>query len=273
MQRSNDRPTQIAELTPYHHQQEFHMSTILITGSSSGFGLETARYFLNRDWTVIAAMRTPRGDLLPASERLRVITLDVTDAASITRAIEEAGPVDALVNNAGAGLMGVLEGVSIDATRQLFELNTFATMAVTQAVMPVFRTQRSGVIVNVSSAVTLKPLPMLSAYTASKAALEAFSETMALEVEPFGVRVRLVVPGRAPETAFSTTARERSQNGIPEAYLGWAKQVFSTTPTQPAEITTANDVAKAIWQAVTDISSPFRIAAGADAVRLAAQIA
>ncbi|KMS54890.1 dehydrogenase [Novosphingobium barchaimii LL02] len=249
------------------------MNKILITGSSSGFGLETARYFLDRDWTVVATMRAPRADVLPASERLRVIALDVTDAASIARAVEEAGPIDALVNNAGAGLMGALEGVSIDAMRQLFELNTFGTMAMTQAVLPAFRTQGSGVIVNVSSAVTLKPLPMLSAYTASKAAVEAFSEDLTLEVEPFGVRVRLVIPGRAPETSFSATARARSQNGIPEAYAAWAKQVFSAAPQQPAEVTMAADVAEAVWQAVTDASSPFRIPAGADAVTLAAKVA
>ena len=128
-------------------------------------------------------------------------------------------------------------------------------------------------IVNVSSAVTLKRLPMLSAYTASKAAVEAFSENLVLEVEPFGVRVRLVIPGRAPETSFSATARDRSQNGIPETYARWAKEVFSVTPPQPAEITTASDVAKAVWQAVTDASSPFRIPAGTDAVKLAAQVA
>lgn len=249
------------------------MNTILITGSSSGFGLETARYFLDRDWTVIATMRAPRTDVLPASERLRVIALDVTDAASIARAVKEAGPIDALVNNAGAGLMGALEGVSIDAIRQIFELNTFGTMAMTQAVLPSFRTQGAGVIVNVSSAVTLKPLPMLSAYTASKAAVEAFSEDLTLEVEPFGVRVRLVIPGRAPETSFSATARARSQNGIPEAYAAWAKQVFSAAPQQPAEVTMAADVAEAVWQAVIDASSPFRIPAGADAVTLAATVA
>lgn len=189
------------------------MNAILITGSSSGFGLETARYFLDRDWTVIATMRTPRKDVLPASERLRVVELDVADATSIARAVEEAGPIDALVNNAGAGLMGALEGVSIDATRQLFELNTFGTMAMTQAVLPGFRRQASGVIVNVSSAVTLKPLPMLSAYTASKAAMEAFSEDLALEVASFGVRVRLVIPGRAPETSFSAAARSLCRLG------------------------------------------------------------
>jgi NAD(P)-dependent dehydrogenase (short-subunit alcohol dehydrogenase family) len=193
------------------------MNTILVTGSSSGFGLETARYFLDRDWTVIATMRVPREDILPASEQLRVIPLDVTDAASIARAVAEAGPINALVNNAGAGLMGPLEGVSIDAIRQNFELNTFGTMAMTQAVLPGLRAQRSGVIVNVSSAVTLHALPMLSVYTASKAAVEAFSEGIANEVEPFGVRIRLVLPGRSPETSFSATARAASQNGIPEA--------------------------------------------------------
>ncbi len=245
------------------------MNTILITGCSSGFGLATARYFLDRDWTVIATMRTPRTDVLPASERLRIVTLDVTDAASIARAVDSAGPVDALVNNAGAGLMGVLEGVSMDATRQLFDLNTFGTMAMAQAMMPGFRRQASGVIVNVSSAVTLKPLPLLSAYTASKAAVEAFSDSLALEAAPFGVRVRLVLPGRAPETSFGAAARARSQHGIPEAYAGWAKQVFSAPP--PADCTTADDVAAAVWWAVTDRSSPDRIPAGSDAVQLAGQ--
>lgn len=88
-----------------------------------------------------------------------------------------------------------------------------------------------------------------------------------------GSRVRLIVPSRAPETSFSATARARSQNGIPEAYAAWAKQVFSAAPQQPAEITTASDVAEAVWQAVTDASSALRIPAGTDALRLAAQAA
>ncbi len=246
------------------------MNTILITGCSSGFGLATARYFLDRDWAVIATMRTPRRDLLPESDRLRIVALDVTNSSSIARAVQEAGPIDALVNNAGAGLMGALEGVSIEAARHLFELNTFGTMAMTQALLPGFRRQGAGVIVNVSSAVTLKPLPLLSVYTASKSAVEAFSEGLALEVEPFGVRVRLVIPGRAPETSFGAAARARSQNGIPEDYAVWATRAFSAAPQLPLEITTANDVAEAVWQAVTDASSPLRIPAGADAVALTA---
>lgn len=249
------------------------MNTILITGSSSGFGLETAGYFLERDWTVIATMRAPRSDVLPVSARLRIVELDVTDHASIARAFDAAGPIDALVNNAGAGLMGTLEGVSLNATRELFELNTFGTMAMTQAALPGFRKQGSGVIVNVSSAVTLKPLPLLSAYTASKSAVEAFSENLALEVEPFGVRVRLIIPGRAPETSFSAAARARSQGGIPDAYAAWANQLLSTPPRQPVEATSSRDVAEAVWRAVTDTSAPFRIPAGADALRLAAKTA
>ena len=245
------------------------MNTVFITGSSSGFGLETARYFLDRDWSVVATMRTPREEVLPSSERLRVLPLDVTDPGSIAAAVEAAGPIDVLVNNAGAGLMAALEGTSMAAVRELFELNTFGPMALTQALLPRFRAQRSGVIVNVSSAVTLKPLPLLSAYTASKAALEAFSEDLAVEVEPFGVRVRLVLPGRAPGTPFGATARARSQSGIPEAYADWAKQVFATAAQGSGEVTTAMDVAEAVWRAATDPSSPFLIPAGADAVALA----
>ena len=115
------------------------MKTVLITGCSSGFGLDTARYFVDRDWQVIATMRTPREGVLPPSERLRVIALDVTKAESIQQAVKAAGPIDALVNNAGIGLLGAFEGVSMDTAREIFETNTFGTMAMTQAVLPQFR--------------------------------------------------------------------------------------------------------------------------------------
>ena len=98
------------------------MNTILITGCSSGFGLDAASYFLDRDWTVIATMRSPRDDLLPPSDRLRILPLDVTDADSIAQAVEAAGPIDVLVNNAGVGQMGPLEGVSMAKIRELFEI-------------------------------------------------------------------------------------------------------------------------------------------------------
>ncbi len=112
------------------------MKTILITGCSSGFGLETARYFLERGWKVIATMRTPREDVLPQSEHLRVLALDVTDPQSIRDTVEAVGPIDVLVNNAGVGLLGIFEGTSMDTVRATFETNTFGAMAVTQAFLP-----------------------------------------------------------------------------------------------------------------------------------------
>lgn len=243
------------------------MKTIVITGCSSGFGLETARYFLDRDWNVVATMRTPREDVLPRSERLRILALDVTRPDTIRQAVDAAGPIDVLVNNAGAGFMSALEGTPMGTVRELFEANTFGLMAMTQAVLPQFRERKAGVIVNVSSSTTLKPLPLLSVYTATKAAVNAFTESLALELKPFGIRVSLVIPGRAPETPFSKTAQSKSQGTLPEAYAEIAKNLFAAAADTSA-LTKASDVAEAIWLAVNDPSSPLRIPAGADAVAL-----
>ncbi|MDR3445445.1 MULTISPECIES: SDR family oxidoreductase [unclassified Dyella] len=246
------------------------MKTILITGCSSGFGLEIARDFLDRGWNVIATMRTPREDLLPPSERLRVLPLDVTDPQSIRWLIDAAGPIDALVNNAGIGLLNALEGTSMDAVRELFETNTLGTIAMTQAVLPQFRERANGVIVNVTSTVTLRPLHLLSVYTASKAAVNAFTESLALELEPFGIRVRLVLPGRAPETRFGENARSRMSAGFPEAYAGLAQGVMNGWAQSTDPVTYVTDVAEAVWRAVTDPASSMRLPAGADAVAWAA---
>ena len=241
------------------------MKTILITGCSSGFGLETAKCFLERGWKVVATMRTPRDSALPGSEHLRVLALDVTDPDSIRQAVEAAGPIDALVNNAGFGAAAPFEATPMATMRELFETNTFGTMAVTQAVLPQFRQRKAGVVVNVTSTVTLRSLPLISAYTASKAAVNAFTEVMALELEPFGVRVRLVLPGRSPETRFGDTARSRPDGLDHEAYADLVKSVFARFA-EPGPITRAPDVAEAVWRAVNDPSSPMRIPAGADAV-------
>ncbi len=243
------------------------MKTILITGCSSGFGLETAQYFLDRDWKVVATMRTPREDVLPRSENLRVLALDVTDAESIRQAVEAAGPIDVLVNNAGIGALNALEGISMETVRALFETNTFGTMAMTQAVLPQFRQRKAGVIVNVTSSVTLKSLPLLSVYTASKAAVNAFTESLALELQQFNVRVRLVLPGRAPQTRFGENARARAQAGMPETYAALAQSVFAQWG-QSSAVTHALDVAEAVWRAANDPSCPIRIPVGADAVAL-----
>ncbi|CAM3459934.1 short-chain dehydrogenase/reductase [Rouxiella silvae] len=246
------------------------MKTVLITGCSSGFGLETAGYFLKQGWKVIATMRTPREDLLPRSEHLRLLALDVTDAESIHHAVEAAGPIDALVNNAGIGLLSAIEGTSMDLARDIFNTNTFGTMALCKAFIPQFRQRKSGVIINVTSTVTLKPIPLLAVYTASKAAVNAFTESLALELAPFNIRVGLVLPGLAPSTDFGKNAASRMQNVFPEPYEAFAANFFANAK-NTAVVTYAADVAHAVWQAVNDPSAPMRIPAGADAVALAAQ--
>ncbi|MBA9063205.1 NAD(P)-dependent dehydrogenase (short-subunit alcohol dehydrogenase family) [Methylobacterium fujisawaense] len=246
------------------------MNTILITGCSSGFGLETARLFLDRGWRVIATMRTPRAALLPESDHLTVLPLDVTDADSIARTVAEAGPLDVLVNNAGVGLLNALEGLSMESAREVFETNTLGAIAMTQAVLPQFRERGAGVIVNVTSSVTLRPLPLLAVYTASKAAVNAFTESLAHELVPFGVRAHLVIPGRSPETAFGTNARTRMGMDVPEAYGELAGQVFANFQQATEELTRASDVAEAVWRAATDPACPMRLPAGADAVAWAA---
>jgi NAD(P)-dependent dehydrogenase (short-subunit alcohol dehydrogenase family) len=248
------------------------MKTVLITGCSSGFGLEIARYFLARDWQVIATMRTPRADVLPPSDRLRVLALDVTNPESIRQAVEAAGPIDVLVNNAGFGAASPAEFVPVATVRELFETNTIGTIAVTQAVLPQFRQRKAGVIVNVTSSVTLKALPLIAAYRASKAAVNAFTESMALELEPFGVRVRLVLPGSSPETRFRENGRARMIGLDHEDYVDVVRQIFARLEDASAPITRAQDVAEAVWRAATDPSSPMRTPAGADAEAWAAEV-
>lgn len=244
------------------------MKTVLITGCSSGYGLETARHFHAQGWNVIATMRTPRADVLPTSERLRVLALDVTKPESIAAAIEAAGPIDVLVNNAGLGLFGAFEATPMATVREIFETNTFGMMAMTQAVLPQFRARQSGLIINVTSTVTLAPMPLVAAYTASKTAIEGFTESLAVEMAPFNVRLKLVEPGYGPGTQFTANGAERMQGLIPEAYAPFA-QAVSAKLGQPAAVTTAADVAEAVWRTANDAAATLRYPAGADAIALA----
>jgi NAD(P)-dependent dehydrogenase (short-subunit alcohol dehydrogenase family) len=245
------------------------MKTVLITGCSSGYGRETASYFLLQGWNVIATMRTPRADVLPRSDRLRVLALDVTSADSIAAAVAACGPVDVLVNNAGIGLFGAFEATPMATVREVFETNTFGVMAVTQALLPQFRERRAGVVVNVTSSATLAPLPMVAVYTASKMAIEGFTASLAHELAAFDVRVKLVEPGYGPTTAFSSNTGPRLEGLIPPAYAPFAQSVFAAF-TSPAAETTEADVAEAVWRAASDATGQLRFPAGADAVALAA---
>lgn len=243
------------------------MKTVLITGCSSGYGRETARYFNSQGWNVIATMRTPRAEGLPRSARLRVLPLDVTNPESIAAALAASGPIDVLVNNAGIGLFGAFEATPLATTREIFETNTFGVMAMTQAVLPQFRARKSGVVVNVTSSATLAPMPLVAVYTASKTAIEGFSASLAFELEAFNVHVKLVEPGYGPTTRFTQNGGTRMQGLIPEGYAPFAQRIFAAL-TQPTAVTTESDVAEAVWRAAIDESGRLRFPAGADAVAL-----
>lgn len=244
------------------------MTTVLITGCSSGYGLATAHRFHDGGWNVVATMRSPREDVLPRSERIRVVALDVTKPDSIAAAVRDVGPIDVLVNNAGIGLVGAFEATPLDSTRELFETNTFGTIAMTQAVVPQMRARRSGTIVNVTSSVTLIPMPLAAVYTASKMAVEGFTASLSLELGYFDVRVKLVEPGYGPSTAFASNGSERMAGLIPPQYQPFAEPIMNSFAT-PAAVTTPQDVAAVVFHAATDDSERLRFPAGADAVALA----
>lgn len=244
------------------------MKTVFITGCSSGYGLETARHFHSQGWNVVATMRTPREDVLPQSERLRILGLDVTKPESIAAALEASGPIDALVNNAGIGAVGAFEATPIATVREVFETNTFGVMAMTHAVLPQFRERRSGVVVNVTSSVTLARMPLVAVYTASKTAIEGFTGSLELELEDFNVRVKLVEPGYSPTTNFTTNGQSRMDGLIPEAYAPFAQRVLADFQ-QPAAVTHESDVAETVWRAANDMTGQLRFPAGPDAVALA----
>jgi NAD(P)-dependent dehydrogenase (short-subunit alcohol dehydrogenase family) len=247
--------------------------TVLITGTSSGYGKATAKLFLDRGWNVIATMRQPKPDIFGSqSDHLKVLPLDVTNSGSVSKAIAEAistfGTIDVLVNNAGIGVVGAFEATPIATVREVFETNTFGVMAMTQAVLPLFRERRCGVVVNVTSSVTLARMPLAAAYTASKAAIEGFTGSLAFEVEWFNVRVKLVEPGYAPSTRFTSNGSSRMQGLIPEVYAPFAEPIFAAFA-QPAAVTTESDVAEAVWRAANDTTGQLRFPAGADALALA----
>lgn len=241
------------------------MKTVLITGASSGYGLETARYFHDQGWRVIATMRRPQPDILPASDRISVLPLDVTSAQSIAACLAAAGPFDVLVNNAGIGMVGAFEASPMEHVRRLFETNTLGVMAMTQAVLPMLREQGGGVIVNVTSSVVLSPSPFAAAYTATKTAIEGFSRSLAKELVAFDIGIKLVEPGYAPTTRLSANTALPIADLIPPAYADFARPIFAAFAV-PDVTTKEIDVAEAVWRAANDRTGQQRFPAGPDAV-------
>src|ERR1051325_2282649 len=164
---------------------------VLITGAARGIGMATARVLANRGHSVVATdISAPSG-----LEGIEPHALDVTSDDSVARCLKEVGPLDAIVNNAGIFGQGPVESYPLDRIRQMFETNTLGALRVIQAVLPAWRKRGSGVIVNVSSVSGRVSSPLEAAYSASKFALEAFTESLHLEVRHFGIRSVLIEPG------------------------------------------------------------------------------
>ena len=178
---------------------------VIVTGSSSGIGFESALLLARNGYITYATMRSPEKDasIKAAVQKeglpIRIVQLDVTDDNSVKNAVDhvisEAGRIDILVNNAGYGLVGALEDLSIEEIKSQYETNLFGLIRVIHAVLPTMRKQRSGRIINLSSGAGIFGYPGGSAYVSTKFAVEGLSESIAYELEPFGIKVILIEPG------------------------------------------------------------------------------
>src|SRR5262245_38326560 len=189
---------------------------VLITGAARGIGMATAQVLANRGHSVVATDVSA----LSGSEGIQAHVLDVTNDESVAQCLEEVGPLDAIVNNAGIAGGGPVEGYPLDRFRQMFEINTLGPLRIIQAVLPAWRKRGSGVIVNVSSIDGRVSPPLAAAYSASKFALEALTESLRIEVGHFGIRCVIIEPG-----AIATDIKERSESHKgPAEYAGLWEQ-------------------------------------------------
>jgi len=249
----------------------------LVTGSSSGIGLETAVMLSNAGFKTYASMRNldkskniteiANKDNLP----LYVIQLDVSDDGSvrdaITKIVTAEKRIDVLVNNAGYGLFGSVEDMSMEEIKAQFETNFFGVVRVTQQVLPVMRKQRSGKIVNVSSVGGRIGLPILSAYHSTKFALEGLSESIAFELEPFGIRVIIIEPGVIRTNIIISSISAKKAQDPKSPYFSLTQNLDSSFKTMMASPTSLHpqEVAKVILEAVSSENPRLRYTVGDDA--------
>ncbi|HSP99347.1 MAG TPA: SDR family oxidoreductase [Candidatus Dormibacteraeota bacterium] len=245
------------------------MPSVLITGTSSGIGLVSAVEMARRGWTVIASMRDPgRGERLReaaaragVADRVAIEALDVTDAAALPDALARVlaragGRLDAVVHNAGIATAGAFEDLPEAELRRVMETNFFAVLALTRALLPTFRAQRRGRIVVVSSNSAFAGEPANSIYVASKWAIEGWAESLAYEVERFGIELVLIEPG-----PYRTEIWQSSPRILPEgsAYTPWLRQLEVAIDTKVmASARDPREVATAIATALEAVKPRFR---------------
>ncbi|MFE0172809.1 SDR family oxidoreductase [Streptomyces sp. NPDC059002] len=250
------------------------MATVLITGCSSGIGLETALAFARRGDRVHASMRNPaKGDALRERARaedldIEVLALDVTDDASVAAAVaaveERHGALDVLVNNAGIDYTGAVEAAPIEQARAVMETNYWGALRTIRAALPAMRARGGGVIVNVGSlAGRVRAVPYGGFYASSKAALGVVSEALSAEVRPFGVRVVCVEPGSFASRIHENAARREALDGDPYAAdEAWLARFLSRVGEASGD---CGEVADAVVAAVQNPDTPLHTVVGKDA--------
>jgi len=243
------------------------MQTILITGASSGIGRATALRFQSGGWNVIATMRDPAaGGDLAALDNVHVTRLDVTDAGSIASAVADGiarfGRIDA-----GYAAYGPLEAFSAERIRRQFDTNVIGLLEVTQAVLPQMRANRAGTIVNISSIGGQITFPLGTLYHGTKFAVEGLSEALHYELEPLGIRVRIVQPGMI-RTDFGGRSFDFAMDETLADYAPTAEAMGRLFGRLAANPSAPDVVAEVVWQAVHEPGGRLRFRAGADAATL-----
>jgi NAD(P)-dependent dehydrogenase (short-subunit alcohol dehydrogenase family) len=234
-------------------------STVLVTGTSSGIGEAVAQTFLDAGWNVVATARDPAAAAGgKADPRLVAARLDVTDSDTIEKAFlvaeQRFGGVDVVINNAGVGLGGPLEGVDLAQLRNHFEVNVVGVAAVCQVAAAHMRPHKSGLIINVTSLTGRVGIPFLAPYCAGKFAVEGLTEALYYELRPFGIRVKLVEPGGV-RTHFSHLWAEHP------AYASASGAVLKTMERGEKSAAPPDQVAKVILAAANDRSDRLRYGA------------
>jgi len=243
--------------------------TIFITGASSGIGKATAQLFQSKGWNVIATMRRPEAETeLTALDNVLVCKLDVLDPASIRQAIAQGiarfGKIDVLVNNAGYGAYGPLESFPREQIVRQFDTNVIGLLDVTKAVLPYFRRQKSGTIINISSVGGKMTFPLGALYHGTKYAVEGISESLRYEVAAFGGKVKIVEPG-AIATDFAGRSFDFRNDETHAEYQSLVAKTMTVMPEFFAQASPASLVAEVLYEAATDGSDRLRYIAGADA--------
>ncbi|MEO1050927.1 MAG: SDR family oxidoreductase [Bacteroidota bacterium] len=247
-------------------------NTVLITGSSSGIGKAAAKLFHEKGWNVIATMRTPEKEQdLNQLENVLVTRLDVLDLDSIndavSKGIERFGSIDVLLNNAGYGAYGPLEAFPRENIVRQFNTNVIGLIDTTKAVLPHFRENKSGTIINISSIGGIMTFPLGSLYHGTKFAVEGISEALSFEMSAIGVKVKIVEPGLIA-TDFAGRSFDFTNDESLTAYQPVVAATFKGFEAAGDNISPASLVADVIWEAANDKSDRLRYRAGADAEEL-----